>query len=676
MEDNPLRRALPPKTDYLSYLTILEYNLTAEQLPVLHDILQDTTLTAHIGWDLVHLLLPLLPASRQCLHDVARLGNPREVVLKATELLEEIATEGAEDAGDEDSEDENQEVEMGHFEERGSHTKGEVPGNEKAEQAPKARNGTSPTQSKILPFTTLLDMLAILHPRIKTKCPSRFLSTSLQAVLLAYSKIIVREGATDAVLGFIKQLSGTKRPMLPPRKSSSRVPSAPTDRAQESAPDPEAQDAADPGEAALQKRLLQSFLSYVAEVYLASTLDSEHDIPVMAWSSRYQEKLHPEKVIPGRRTYSEMFTEEDGLHERDATMGQISVRPPRPLPLHILPLTSQALARDLGTDPAELLHLISNPSPPDLDESNDLPSTPSDVPLSRTGALYLTASLAASSTLYDAPTSIPSSLPFYPSIVNALINSPTSGTLGAEPPAYLDSLFFLGFFILNPLTAISSLDDESFNNSLQRLSMLSANTQYPTLRYHAHQLASRMLHLHPSADVRLAFIRDTLEHCPYENLKASAVGWLKDEILSANNDPKEKKTIFASPALLQILAPSLFPPLAVQANTSENFRAFQMTQVFYLAVLNLLYLLTTSTTISTRLDIGGVMSDCTAQFLSPLLDTSRVFESALLAGELGEDEEGVDHGVAEMKLLQMNVGQVLDAFPKHEGGGDVDKSSP
>ena len=87
MADNLLLKALPPETDYLTYLTLLEYNLTVEQLPTLHDILQDTTLTANIGWDLVHLLLPFLPASQQCLQDVARLGNPREVVLKVTELL-------------------------------------------------------------------------------------------------------------------------------------------------------------------------------------------------------------------------------------------------------------------------------------------------------------------------------------------------------------------------------------------------------------------------------------------------------------------------------------------------------------------------------------------------------------------------------------------------------------
>src|SRR6266571_4037768 len=90
MEDekqNPLLAALPPATDYITYLTIIEYNLTADILPTLHQVLQDAKLTVNIGWDLVHLLLPLLPDSQQCLQDIAVRGNPREVILKVTEAL-------------------------------------------------------------------------------------------------------------------------------------------------------------------------------------------------------------------------------------------------------------------------------------------------------------------------------------------------------------------------------------------------------------------------------------------------------------------------------------------------------------------------------------------------------------------------------------------------------------
>jgi hypothetical protein len=322
-DDNPLLKALPPETDYISYLTILEYNLTAEQLPTLHDVLQDTTLTANIGWDLVHLLLPLLPASRECLQDVARLGNPREVVLKVTEMLEAIGAE------DEDEDDEAEEEETDKVAEKIEELKidNEETGKEPDPLLHPALRPQEPSEaqkppSKVDRFSALLDMLSILHPRIQTKYPSRFLSTSLQSILPAFMQIARNIEATEAVLGFIKALSGTKRPRLPPRKSSSAVL---TQSMIKSAPDPEGKDEAlGTDEVALQARLLQSFLTYVTEGYMSSMVADE-DVPGLAWSSRYHEKMHPEKCIPGRRTYTELFTEEESLHERDTVIGQILV---------------------------------------------------------------------------------------------------------------------------------------------------------------------------------------------------------------------------------------------------------------------------------------------------------------------------------------------------------------
>lgn len=326
--DNPLIKALPPETDYISYLTILEYSLTVEQLPILHGILQDGTLTANIGWDLVHLLLPLLPASQQCLQDVSRLGNPREVVLKVTELLEGIAGENDEDVeedsdgqGDEEAnsvgETKAKKLEELSREDIGVHVHGE---DTAAVTSQSKKSNDAP--AKALRFTTLLEMLSILHPRIKTKYPSRFLSTSLQAILPAYMQVATRPEATESVLGFIKDLSGTQRPKLPPRKSSSAIP---TQSVPQSAPDPEGQDGiVGENEANLQSRLLQSFLTYVTEGYMTS-LVADEDVPGMAWCCRYQEKLHPEKTVPGRRTYSSLFSDEESLHGRDAIMGHILV---------------------------------------------------------------------------------------------------------------------------------------------------------------------------------------------------------------------------------------------------------------------------------------------------------------------------------------------------------------
>lgn len=309
--ENPLLKALPPETDYLSYLTILEYNINEEQLPTLHQILQDTTLTTNIGWDLVHLLLPLLPHSKLCLQDVARLGNPREVVLKVTELLETLGSndEDAEDVDSEDLEDD-------------AHTE-ETKINDGHEHNGTARKEPPP---KEMQFCALIDMLQTLLPRIKTEFPSRFLLTSLQAILPAYAKVAAEHEATEAVIIFIKALSGTSRPKLPPRASTTAVPTR-KDESAESAPDPEANDGSlGPEEESLRKRLLQIFLTFVVEGYMTA-LPLVEDIPGMAWSCRVQEHEKPKTIIPGRRTFAELFDSGQGyLHERDATIGQFLVQ--------------------------------------------------------------------------------------------------------------------------------------------------------------------------------------------------------------------------------------------------------------------------------------------------------------------------------------------------------------
>lgn len=395
MAENTLLQALPPATDYLTYLTILEYNLTADELPTLHGILQDSILTANIGWDLVHLLLPLLPASRDCLEDVARLGNPREVVLKVTELLQDLGR-GLEEGEHEDEEDgfadEGELADKQEDEEKGQHvekheddgeskhhekladkladkhdndhedehkgrhrraheeghgvqkgTRNQSKGDELSQKSKSEPNRPASAQGDIsgppqfesresidnhpslqLQFRTLLEMLSILHPRIRTKYPSRFLMASIQAIFPAHPIIFSDPTVMEAALGFIRAISGVGRPKLPPRKSSVSILSLTNSSI---APDPEGKDdALGPNELPIQTRLLQVFLTSTILHYISS-LSSNRDVPGMAWCSRLQEKSKPEAVVRFRRkTFGEMFVEEDELHGRDAIVGQIVVR--------------------------------------------------------------------------------------------------------------------------------------------------------------------------------------------------------------------------------------------------------------------------------------------------------------------------------------------------------------
>ena len=308
-----IRDSRPPVTDDLTYLTIVQSHLSPEVLPALNDVLQDVELTQRIGWDLVHMLLPL-PGSAPCLKTVARLGNPREVILQVTEALRLLVL-------DQPEEEEDNEVAGEKAAETEDAKKTET--TEKIEEVEPTRDAlvasTTPAEAaeptEVDKFCLLVSMLATLHPRIKTKYPSRFLSASLMAILSSYRP---SSQATHAITAFAQTLSGNKRPPLPTRKSSLSIQNLTiaSDEKDEKAPDPEAA-AEDPKEEAIQKKLVQSFVTHIIELYVK---DNSLD-----WSARLQEHFAPDKIVPGKKNFGEAFREDLELQEREVLLGKLVV---------------------------------------------------------------------------------------------------------------------------------------------------------------------------------------------------------------------------------------------------------------------------------------------------------------------------------------------------------------
>lgn len=268
------------KEDPFTYLTILQYNVTSPGvLPTLNEVLgSDTRLTQEIGWDLVQLLVNI-EGSETCLETVARLGNPREVIIKVMEALEGL-TEGPDV-------------------EAASQGEGAI------SESPRNESGK---------FVILLGMLAILLKRIRTKYPSRFLGSSLVKVYEAYQPT---PEMTTSVINLVRSLSGQKRPPLPTRKSSVNVVNPDQDGdASKNAPDPEAEQE-DPLEERLQNKLLQSFVTCVLQRYI-----NENE---MLWSARLLEQYQPERKHPQRKSLIQSYSEEDALQQRDSSVGNLVV---------------------------------------------------------------------------------------------------------------------------------------------------------------------------------------------------------------------------------------------------------------------------------------------------------------------------------------------------------------
>lgn len=353
--DNPILDALPPKSDYITYLTILEYHLTSDRLPSLQKVLEDdseNSLTENIGWDLVQLLLPLLPQSEKCLDLVARKGNPKEVIIRVTEALESIsnaasnAKEEAEEAGDYDFAGEglktfDGEAERIHLGE----LKLEGMPDPSMDSKPKKMQDLQHDMEKLnianstttslpsIQFSMLLSMLAVLHPRIKTKNPSRFLATSLQAVLRAYRGLII-PSVTAKVVELLTKLSGRQRPALPPRTSTAEVnqlaTSAPTaDFITAPLADPEedsgsAENAAsEEADKAIVKRLLQAVALEVLEDFVIDAGSAQES--GLGWTIRLREQIEPQLSVPGRKTETARFRGERDLRDTDLIVEKLVV---------------------------------------------------------------------------------------------------------------------------------------------------------------------------------------------------------------------------------------------------------------------------------------------------------------------------------------------------------------
>lgn len=670
-EESPLITALPPASDPFTYLTIVEYNLSVQTLPLLHKVLQDAALTTNIGWDLVHLLVPYLPDSGECLHDVARLGNPREVILKVTESLRLIEYE---------DDDEDSDV---HHDTHGG-----------AEDVLSAESSTYPlktapmetdilragsTQAVELPpplplsvsqFVALLSMLAILHTRIKSKQPSRFLSTSLQAILASFSNSVSHRGEMiQAIVRTVKAISGTKRPALPNRQSSSMLSTSRQLQTDAPAGDPEAlnDSQSTPDEKALQVKLLQSFITHVAEEYLLNLSSGTDDVPGLAWCSRMMEKLHPERTVPETKQFARRFADEEDLHRRLDAVGQLV-----------------NLAQDLKLTDEELLHAATSiehvPAKGGGDEDAP-PDSSEEISLSRLGSLLLYTARQVSSTLYDRPetkSSVPFAIfPDHHEILENCLAAPNhgAGSLGTEPEALIDAVLALAIVALEHDAIGEPKSDTQFNEYLQITALLSSNCPSPNLRGHAHYVASTILRSQPDENVRLSFIRDTLEDCPFENLKVSAVGWIKGETIEANPftaqapsteaTSNSQRSIFASPFALDSLAPHLFPSLRtdlLSAPPKQAWLTFQTNLSFYLASLNFLYFLFCAKHIHSPLDIFDLWkdNDIAASFLQPLREAQERFKKEM-SGVGSLVEEKTDETEAELKLLDETLQRVTNA---------------
>ncbi|KAJ5690608.1 hypothetical protein N7462_005000 [Penicillium macrosclerotiorum] len=626
--EDPLVQALPPATDYLTYLTLLEYQLTPKRLPLLHRLLQDEKLTTNIGWDLVNLLLPMLPASTECLHDVARLGNPREVILRVSEALMRLQPE------DED-EDEDE------------------PCAEKT-----STNAAKPLPKHILQFNCLLAMLSVLHGRIQTKAPSRFIATSLQAALEAYEAMPCDE-TTLAFLEFFRDVSPSKRPAPPPRALSE---SSVLRVSEASAPDPEAETPVSPSptkdnETQLLHRFIQFGLLELLKSYLLSfsgPLD-----PGMSWTLRMQEHLHPNLRLP-TQSLTDAFSNIEELKERDMIMGKI-----------VLAMWGWTATSFFQSSPN---HLTRNPHLWILKSPPKLPV----IFLLNVMAHFYSWLRAAGTTLFASANSMPS-LSVFPDLAQIFSNflgEPTNldETTSGQPQVLLDALQALAVFAMQgPIKPPAS--EIEFKDFVVTLTACTARQTHAIAR----QIPEAVVRSHPDPKTRFKIIRTILEQDQLLPVRDSAISWLREELLGVDSC----NTVFHDPLWFWSIFPMLLPPIDVDFETKhlvQSWVRFTQTRGPSLhSTLNLYYLLLSSNKLRDSLQLEKTAKYFRSQVLSPLRELFRAIEGDLTSKggdgliEAAVGEEMCQAGIARsVGLIGLTLDQIEEVSDEHFGTDETD----
>ncbi len=534
--NDPLVATLPPASDYMTYLTLLEYQLTPSNLSTLNRLLgeDDGKLAEEIGWDLLRLVLPMLqdnPAEvARCLELVARRGNPREVVVRVAEELEKLGDQ----VDDGDVEDDDNQDELPTF-------PGEAPrvhlgdmtldGMPLAPKPPaiEAKGGdpsetTSQRSIKSLQLQALFDMLRLLHPRIKTQYPSRFLATSLPAALGAYRQIPITTATTSAFLSMLDDFASKKRPPLPPRIGTQEGKQSTTPAA---LPDPEAKaEQEDTGsntpsdaEKAIISRLVDAVLLEVLDEYLSALNQA---CPSMSWTARLREQLEPTRVVPGRSTETENWNQAPETIERDGLLA-----------------TFYAISKELQLDTSQEVRKLIHEDKEDEyenpyhEEPSEYPTSPSQIPFPRAGVIYLH---AYHSFLEPSDTT---TLLTTTELTKLIAHSfPLSATASIPLPALQDALLSLLYKQTLAVAAVPTSPQPTpakFKLLLSTLTQLFTITPYPTLRDATHYIAGKLLHAYPDFAVRVQVITQTLEG----NTLSTNWAEIEDEEISAQQPEPE-----------------------------------------------------------------------------------------------------------------------------------------
>lgn len=161
-------------------------------------------------------------------------------------------------------------------------------------------------------------------------------------------------------------------------------------------------------------------------------------------------------------------------------------------------------------------------------------------------------------------------------------------------PGIADALLAIGLG-LEHRNLIKGPEDANLMAYHHNLTLISVFHPDIQVRNAATSFAGSRLHSEPDDQDRLEILEDLLENCMFASLKACAITWLKEEIITAKQEKLSNQ--FSSPEVIERLQYSLFPDMLSLNETSSGgadgalVDFWAQNRLFLLQVANFAYLL-------------------------------------------------------------------------------------
>lgn len=247
-----------------------------------------------------------------------------------------------------------------------------------------------------------------------------------------------------------------------------------------------------------------------------------------------------------------------------------------------------------------------------------------------------------------------------------------------QPQILLDSL--LALVVISTQKPIERAEnDHQYEDFVLTLTACCCRQSYNYIR----RIPATIVHSHPSPLARFKLIQDALAKTELLYAKESAIGWLKDEILTEKPretadavaaDSVAENDVFTDPHYFSVLLPLLFNPSDISLDTSSGIASswLKFTQSLFPSIhaaLCLYYILISSGSLRRRLKLEDSYPDLRSKFLTPLKSLCHKFESDMVRnGGKGQIEAAVGEEICgigmarSISLILHVIARLEDAF--------------